>query len=133
MYKQQEKLEVRSSKMPKDMERDALETARRALDRNSEPRAVANMIKKEFDERYTPNWHCIVGNHFGSPIYCTVVSQIYASSSQGDRELVSQKQKLPFPHYQMKSDPTYFGKSAHHIIFESHIPSKVRLLCLTQD
>ncbi|VDM17309.1 unnamed protein product [Hydatigera taeniaeformis] len=66
MYKQQEKMEVRSTKMPKDMERDALETARRALERNSEPRAVANMIKKEFDQRYTPNWHCIVGNHFGS-------------------------------------------------------------------
>ncbi|KAL5962784.1 Dynein light chain LC6 flagellar outer arm [Taenia solium] len=65
MYKQQEKLEVRSTKMPRDMERDALETARRALEKNSEPRAVANMIKKEFDQRYTPNWHCIVGNHFG--------------------------------------------------------------------
>ncbi|KAH9283768.1 Dynein light chain LC6, flagellar outer arm [Echinococcus granulosus] len=79
MYKQQEKLEVRSSKMPKDMERDALETARRALDRNSEPRAVANMIKKEFDERYTPNWHCIVGNHFGSFITHVENNFIYFS------------------------------------------------------
>ncbi|CDS41792.1 dynein light chain [Echinococcus multilocularis] len=79
MYKQQEKLEVRSSKMTKDMERDALETARRALDRNSEPRAVANMIKKEFDERYTPNWHCIVGNHFGSFITHVENNFIYFS------------------------------------------------------
>ncbi|VDK36613.1 unnamed protein product [Taenia asiatica] len=88
MYKQQEKLEVRSTKMPRDMERDALETARRALERNSEPRAVANMIKKEFDQRYTPNWHCIVGNHFGSliPRFYTCVVFNYLSSSSMARE-----------------------------------------------
>ena len=65
MYMQEERMEILSSKMPRSMEQDALETARRALERNPEPRAVANVLKKEFDQRYTPNWHCIVGNHFG--------------------------------------------------------------------
>ncbi|KAL5110927.1 Dynein light chain 1 cytoplasmic [Taenia crassiceps] len=81
MYKQQEKLEVRSTKMSRDMERDALETARRAFEKNPEPRAVANMIKKEFDQRYTPNWHCIVGNHFGS--FITHVENNFIYFTQG--------------------------------------------------
>lgn len=65
MYKQYDRMEVHNSKMSRSMEQDALETARRALEINPEPRAVANVLKKEFDRRYTPNWHCIVGNHFG--------------------------------------------------------------------
>eukprot|EP00455_Lapot_gusevi_P049395 TRINITY_DN699_c0_g3_i1.p1 TRINITY_DN699_c0_g3~~TRINITY_DN699_c0_g3_i1.p1 ORF type:complete len:116 (+),score=9.80 TRINITY_DN699_c0_g3_i1:91-438(+) len=27
---------------------------------------AAEMIKKEFDEKLGPTWHCIVGSHFGS-------------------------------------------------------------------
>lgn len=27
---------------------------------------MAQHLKKEFDARYQPTWHCIVGRHFGS-------------------------------------------------------------------
>lgn len=27
---------------------------------------IAAYIKKEFDKRYNPTWHCIVGRNFGS-------------------------------------------------------------------
>lgn len=27
---------------------------------------IAAFIKKEFDKKYSPTWHCIVGRNFGS-------------------------------------------------------------------
>ncbi|VDN99635.1 unnamed protein product [Rodentolepis nana] len=69
IYSHGERLEVRSTKMPRLMEQDALEVASRALQRSKEPREIAQYIKKEFDRKYEPNWHCIVGNHFGSSLY----------------------------------------------------------------
>ncbi|KAM3184037.1 hypothetical protein ACTXT7_009182 [Hymenolepis weldensis] len=60
-----ERLEVRSTKMSRNMEQDALDVASRALQSSREPREIAQYIKKEFDQKYEPNWHCIVGNHFG--------------------------------------------------------------------
>ena len=30
------------------------------------PQDVAAYIKKEFDKKYNPTWHCIVGRNFGS-------------------------------------------------------------------
>ena len=27
---------------------------------------IAAFIKKEFDKKYNPTWHCIVGRNFGS-------------------------------------------------------------------
>ncbi|VDL57344.1 unnamed protein product [Hymenolepis diminuta] len=64
-FSPEERLEVLSTKMSRNMEQDALDVASRALQRSREPREIAQYIKKEFDEKYEPNWHCIVGNHFG--------------------------------------------------------------------
>ena len=30
------------------------------------PQDIAAYIKKEFDKKYNPTWHCIVGRNFGS-------------------------------------------------------------------
>ena len=30
------------------------------------PKDIAAFIKKEFDKKYNPTWHCIVGRNFGS-------------------------------------------------------------------
>ena len=32
------------------------------------PRCFAAFIKNEFDRRYNPTWHCIVGRNFGSTV-----------------------------------------------------------------
>ncbi len=58
-------MEVRSSKMPDDMQRQALDIAQKALDKSHEPRVIASSIKERFDQMYEPHWQCIVGNHFG--------------------------------------------------------------------
>mmetsp|Transcript_16674 Transcript_16674/g.16038 ORF Transcript_16674/g.16038 Transcript_16674/m.16038 type:complete len:103 (+) Transcript_16674:206-514(+) len=56
--------------MPDDMLRDAIETSRRVLDNVSDFEMqgleCAEIIKKEFDTRWSPHWHVIIGRNFGS-------------------------------------------------------------------
>ena len=39
---------------------------KKAMDKFSIEKDVAAYIKKEFDKKYNPTWHCIVGRNFGS-------------------------------------------------------------------
>lgn len=57
---------IKSADMPEDMQRKAVEIAVAALDRFELERDMAQYLKKEFDARFQPSWHCIVGRHFGS-------------------------------------------------------------------
>lgn len=36
---------------------------------------ISECIKKFFDSKYAPNWHCVVGKHFAS--YVTYTSKHY--------------------------------------------------------
>lgn len=40
--------------------------ARQALDKFTVEKDVAAFIKKEFDQKHNPTWHCIVGRNFGA-------------------------------------------------------------------
>lgn len=62
----QPRVVVKSADMPEDMQRKAIELALTALDRFELERDMAKYLKKEFDARFQPSWHCIVGRHFGS-------------------------------------------------------------------
>ena len=37
-----------------------------AIEKNVVEKDIAAFIKKEFDNKYNPTWHCIVGKNFGS-------------------------------------------------------------------
>lgn len=56
--------------MPDDMLKDAIETSRRIIsevtDFEAEGLACAEKIKNEFDARWSPYWHCIIGRNFGA-------------------------------------------------------------------
>ena len=41
------------------------------------PKDVAAYIKKEFDKKYNPTWHCIVGRNFGSYVTHETKNFIY--------------------------------------------------------
>eukprot|EP01134_Creolimax_fragrantissima_P002846 CFRG2846T1 len=62
----QNKAVIKSVDMLEDLQKSAIEVATEALDKHSVEKDVAAYIKKEFDSRYTPSWHCIVGRNFGS-------------------------------------------------------------------
>ena len=52
--------------MNEEMQQNAIDVANQALDRHNIERDIAAYIKKEFDKKYSPTWHCIVGRSFGS-------------------------------------------------------------------
>lgn len=60
------KVVIKRSDMSDDMLREAVELAVGALSRFELERDMANYLKRQFDERFQPTWHCIVGRHFGS-------------------------------------------------------------------
>jgi dynein light chain LC8-type len=41
-------------------------TLLQALEKYNIEKDIAAYIKKEFDKKYNPTWHCIVGRNFGS-------------------------------------------------------------------
>lgn len=49
-----------------DMKRDAILFAKEALDSAEikEEKDVSAFIKRKFDKKYGPTWHCIVGSDF---------------------------------------------------------------------
>ena len=57
---------LKSADMTEDMQQDVIESAVQALQSQNAHKEVAAYIKKEFDRKYGPTWHCIVGKHFGS-------------------------------------------------------------------
>lgn len=57
---------VKNADMSEDMQQDAIDVAAQALEKFSIEREVAAYIKKEFDRKYSPTWHCVVGRNFGS-------------------------------------------------------------------
>ncbi|KAK2645644.1 hypothetical protein Ddye_020839 [Dipteronia dyeriana] len=57
---------IKSADMKDDMQKEAVDIAIAAFERNSVEKDVAERIKKDFDKKHGPTWHCIVGSNFGS-------------------------------------------------------------------
>jgi dynein light chain LC8-type len=52
--------------MSDEMQSDAIDIASQAVDRFNIEKDICAYIKKEFDKKYNPTWHCVVGRDFGS-------------------------------------------------------------------
>jgi dynein light chain LC8-type len=63
-----EKLEaqIKSADMTEDMQQESIEVAQEAMAKFTIEKDIAQHIKRTFDERKGPTWHCIVGRNFGS-------------------------------------------------------------------
>lgn len=57
---------IKNADMTSTMQDDAVRTALTALEKFNIEKDIAAYIKKEFDKKYAPTWHCIVGRNFGS-------------------------------------------------------------------
>uniref|UniRef100_A0AAQ4PAI2 Dynein light chain n=1 Tax=Gasterosteus aculeatus aculeatus TaxID=481459 RepID=A0AAQ4PAI2_GASAC len=51
---------IKNADMSEDMQQDAVECATQALEKYNIEKDIAAYIKKEFDKKYNPTWHCIV-------------------------------------------------------------------------
>ncbi|XVF28290.1 hypothetical protein REPUB_Repub15cG0017300 [Reevesia pubescens] len=60
------KVIIKSADMKDNMQKEAVNIAISAFEKNNVEKDVAEHIKKEFDTRHGPTWHCIVGRNFGS-------------------------------------------------------------------
>nr|CAX76217.1 putative dynein light chain [Schistosoma japonicum]CAX76219.1 putative dynein light chain [Schistosoma japonicum] len=58
--------QIKNADMDEKMQENAVHIAAAALDKYNVEKDIAAHIKKEFDRQYNPNWHCVVGKHFGS-------------------------------------------------------------------
>lgn len=57
---------IKSTDMTEELQQDAVNIAIQALDKFTIEKDIAAYIKKEFDSKYNPTWHCVVGRNFGS-------------------------------------------------------------------
>lgn len=57
---------IKNADMSAQMQDEAIKTAVTALEKFNIEKDIAAYIKKEFDKKYSPTWHCIVGRNFGS-------------------------------------------------------------------
>ncbi|KVH95066.1 dynein light chain 1, cytoplasmic-like [Cynara cardunculus var. scolymus] len=60
------KVIIKSADMKEEMQSEAVNIAISAFEDLSVEKDVAEQIKKEFDKKHGPTWHCIVGKNFGS-------------------------------------------------------------------
>lgn len=57
---------IKNADMPEEMQQDAVDCATQAMEKYNIEKDIAAFIKREFDKKYNPTWHCIVGRNFGS-------------------------------------------------------------------
>ena len=56
---------VKNTDMSAEMQQDAVDCGQQAMNRFNVEKNIAAYIKNEFDRKYNPTWHCIVGRNFG--------------------------------------------------------------------
>ncbi|RPD58706.1 outer dynein arm light chain 8 [Lentinus tigrinus ALCF2SS1-7] len=57
---------IKNVDMSEEMQQEAVDVASAALEKYNIEKDIAAQIKKEFDKRYSPTWHVVVGKNFGS-------------------------------------------------------------------
>lgn len=67
---------VKCVRMTQEMIHFAAVTAEQALKQSCTRKDVAAFVKKRFDEKYGPLWHCIVGRDFGRLVLRPVSYQL---------------------------------------------------------
>ncbi|CAK0865665.1 unnamed protein product [Prorocentrum cordatum] len=55
---------IKNADMAEDMQQDAIDCATQALEKYNIEKDIAAFIKKEFDKKYNPTWHAIVGSRW---------------------------------------------------------------------
>ncbi|VDP69983.1 unnamed protein product [Echinostoma caproni] len=68
---------IKNADMSNEMQEVAVHTAASAMDKYQVEKDIAAYIKKEFDQKYNPTWHCVVGKSFGSYVTHETQNFIY--------------------------------------------------------
>jgi len=57
---------IKNVDMSEEMQQETIDITSAALEKYNIEKDIAAQIKKEFDRRYGPTWHVVVGKNFGS-------------------------------------------------------------------
>ncbi|CAH8463658.1 unnamed protein product [Heterobilharzia americana] len=68
---------IKNADMSSPMQRHALAIVTDSVRKFELEKDIADHLKKEFDTKYGPTWHCIVGKNFGSSVTHEPNSFIY--------------------------------------------------------
>lgn len=60
------KYSIKATDMTEEMQKDAIDTAIESVSKWDTERDIAASLKKDFDSKHGPTWHCVVGSNFGS-------------------------------------------------------------------
>ncbi|KAM3143131.1 Dynein light chain 2 [Paramecium bursaria] len=85
---------VKNADMSEEMQQDAIDCANQALEKFNIEKDIAAFIKKEFDKKYNPTWHCIVGRNFGSYVTHETKHFIYFYMGQEKTNIKSSFQNI---------------------------------------
>ena len=66
---------IKNADMSEEMQQDAIDCATQAMEKYNIEKDIAAFVKREFDKKYNPTWHCIVGRNFGS--YVTHETKVF--------------------------------------------------------
>lgn len=75
--------------MSQDMVNDVEQQVNRAIDAKEQEKDISEYLKKFMDNKYSPNWHCVVGKHFAS--YVTFTSKHYVFFNIGQLAILLYK------------------------------------------
>ena len=73
---------VKNADMSEEMQLDAISSAQRAQEVFLVEKDIASFIRREFELKYNPTWHCICGRNFGSFITHETKHFIYFYTGQ---------------------------------------------------
>ena len=68
---------IKICEMEQEMKDFAVETGIYATQTKSTEQEISSYIKKVFEERFQPSWHCIVGRNFGAHVTFEARNYIY--------------------------------------------------------
>ncbi|XP_006835839.1 PREDICTED: dynein light chain 1, cytoplasmic-like [Chrysochloris asiatica] len=54
---------IKTAHLSEEMQQASIERAMQVLEKHSIDKDIVAHIKKEFDKKYNPTWHCIVWTH----------------------------------------------------------------------
>ena len=74
---------IKNADMTEDMQQAAVDCAQEAMQKFNLEKDIAAHVKKEFDKRYNPTWHCIVGRNFGRyDLFCHTLLELACACSR---------------------------------------------------
>jgi len=57
---------IKNVDMSEEMQQESIDIATSALEKFAIEKDIASQVKREFDRKYGPTWHVVVGKNFGS-------------------------------------------------------------------